>query len=56
MDKPDQRRVSLAGIGLISAGAVLGIALATPASAAPSDNARPPRPPASPVVDREDRA
>jgi hypothetical protein len=40
-------KVSLAGLGLISAGAVLGLALATPAQAAPSDNSRPmPKPPA----------
>jgi hypothetical protein len=51
MEKPDTRRVSLAGLGLISAGAVLGIALATPASAATPDNPRPPKPPASPVVE-----
>jgi hypothetical protein len=55
MEKPDTRRVSLAGLGLISAGAVLGLTLATPASASPSDNSRP-RPPASPVVDQEGRS
>ena len=52
MEKSDTKRVSLAGLGLLSAGAVLGIALATPASAASSDNSRPPRPPASPVVEQ----
>jgi hypothetical protein len=41
MEKPDRRPVSLAGLGLISAGAVLGLALAAPASAAPTDNPRP---------------
>ena len=41
MEKTERRPVSLAGLGLISAGAVLGLALATPASAAPSDSARP---------------
>jgi hypothetical protein len=41
MEKPERRPVSLAGLGLISAGAVLGLALATPAPAAPAD---PPRP------------
>ncbi|MFI5890761.1 hypothetical protein ACIA5D_11660 [Actinoplanes sp. NPDC051513] len=51
MEKPETRKVSLAGLGLLSAGAVLGIALATPASAATSDDARPPRPPASQVVE-----
>ena len=51
MEKPETRRVTLAGLGLISAGAVLGIALATPASAA--DSSRPPKPPASPVVEQQ---
>ncbi|GID26607.1 hypothetical protein Abr02nite_15900 [Paractinoplanes brasiliensis] len=37
MDKSERRPVSLAGLGLISAGAVLGLALANPASAAPAD-------------------
>jgi hypothetical protein len=41
MEKSDRRTVSLAGLGLISAGAVLGLALAAPASAAPSDTPRP---------------
>jgi len=50
MEKSDRRPVSLAGLGLIGAGAMLGIALATPAPAAPTDS---PRPPASPVVDQE---
>jgi hypothetical protein len=40
MEKPGRRPISLAGLGLIGAGAVLGLALSTPASAAPSD---PPR-------------
>jgi len=53
MEKSDTKRVSLAGLGLLSAGAVLGIALATPASAASPDNARSFRPPASPVVDKD---
>ncbi|GAB2598824.1 hypothetical protein Aab01nite_74970 [Paractinoplanes abujensis] len=37
MEKYDRRPISLAGLGLISAGAVLGLALATPATAAPSE-------------------
>jgi hypothetical protein len=46
-------KVSLAGLGLISAGAVLGLALATPAQASPSDTARPaPKPP---VVQQDER-
>ena len=40
MEKNDRRQVSLAGIGLIGAGAVLGLTLAAPASAAPPDNSR----------------
>jgi hypothetical protein len=40
MEKNDRRQVSLAGIGLIGAGAVLGLTLAAPASAAPPDNPR----------------
>jgi hypothetical protein len=51
MDKQERRPVSLAGIGLISAGAVLGLALAAPASAAPND--QPPRPKASPVAEKD---
>jgi hypothetical protein len=41
MEKPERRPVSLAGLGLIGAGAVLGLALATPAQAAPTDTPRP---------------
>jgi len=53
MEKPHTKRVSLAGLGLLGAGAVLGIALATPASAASADDAHPPSPPASPVVEKD---
>jgi uncharacterized protein (DUF1501 family) len=44
MEKPERRPISLAGLGLISAGAVLGLALATPAQAAPAaeTSGRPP--------------
>lgn len=55
MEKSETRRVSLAGLGLISAGAVLGIALATPASAATPDNTPRPKPAASPVVEIADQ-
>ncbi|MET0424392.1 MAG: hypothetical protein ABW046_10975 [Actinoplanes sp.] len=41
MEKPGRRPISLAGLGLIGAGTVLGLALATPASAAPSDTPKP---------------
>jgi len=44
MEKSERRPVSLAGLGLISAGAVLGLALAGPAAAAPSSS--PPTQPA----------
>lgn len=50
MEKPDRRPISLAGLGLISAGAVLGLALATPAAAAPSDT---PRPEPKPVIEKD---
>jgi hypothetical protein len=41
MEKSDRRQISLAGLGLIGAGAVLGLTLASPATAAPPDNPRP---------------
>jgi hypothetical protein len=50
MEKPGRRPVSLAGIGLISAGAVLGLALTAPA--APAD---PPRPAPAPVTEPPER-
>ena len=50
MDKPDRRTISLTGLGLISAGAVLGLALATPAAAAPSDT---PRPEPKPMIEKD---
>jgi hypothetical protein len=53
MEKPERRPVSLTGLGLIGAGAILGLALATPAQAAPGDTSRPvPRPP---VVQQDER-
>ena len=53
MEKRDRRPVSLAGLGLIGAGAVLGLALSTPAAAAPS---APPRPDAAPAAEKKDVA
>nr|WP_221376702.1 hypothetical protein [Actinoplanes polyasparticus] len=44
MEKSERRPVSLAGLGLISAGAVLGLALAGPAAAAPSSSSPPAQP------------
>ncbi len=52
MEKPDRRPVSLAGLGLISAGAVLGLALSTPAAAAPQS---PPRPDATATTEAADQ-
>jgi hypothetical protein len=40
VNEPERRKVSLAGLGLIGAGAVLGLALAGP-GAAPDDKAAP---------------
>ncbi|MEV4638051.1 hypothetical protein AB0J80_11940 [Actinoplanes sp. NPDC049548] len=42
MQEPERRKVSLAGLGLISAGAVLGLALAGPATAPDDAAAGPP--------------
>ena len=50
MDKPDRRPISLAGLGLIGAGAVLGLTLAAPASAAPDQ--KPQQKPA-PVAEKD---
>jgi hypothetical protein len=40
VNEPERRKVSLAGLGLIGAGAVLGLTLAGP-GAAPDDKAAP---------------
>jgi hypothetical protein len=45
VNEPERRKVSLAGLGLISAGAVLGLALAGPSAA--RDDAATPGPGAS---------
>jgi hypothetical protein len=50
MEKPDRRPVSLAGLSLIGAGAILGLTLAAPATAAPAES---PRPVACPAVERD---
>lgn len=59
MEKSDRRQISLAGLGLIGAGAVLGLTLASPATAAPPDSPRPaaaptdtPRPDAPPIAEK----
>ena len=53
MEKADRRPVSLAGLGLIGAGAVLGLALATPAPAAPAGPPGRPDAVPAPVVETE---
>jgi hypothetical protein len=50
MEKSDRRPVSLAGLGLISAGTVLGLALSTPVSAEPTET---PRPKSAPVAEKD---
>jgi hypothetical protein len=54
MEKPERRPVtlaaSLAGLRLIGAGAVLGLALAVPASPASAET---PRPPSAPVAEQD---
>ncbi|WIM97288.1 hypothetical protein ACTOB_000795 [Actinoplanes oblitus] len=50
MEKSDRRQVSLAGLRLIGAGAVLGLALAAPVSPA---QAAPPRPDTAPVAEHD---
>jgi hypothetical protein len=51
MEKAERRPVSLAGLGLISAGTVLGLALSVPAQAAPADTHRPS---SKPVAEQQD--
>lgn len=40
MNAPERRSISLAGLSLIGAGAVLGLTLAVPASASASEGSR----------------
>ncbi|GAA2490466.1 hypothetical protein [Winogradskya humida] len=42
MNEPERRKVSLAGLGLLSAGAVLGLTLSGPGPAQTDAAARPP--------------
>jgi hypothetical protein len=53
VNQPEKRSISLAGLSLIGAGAVLGLALAVPASPASADSARPARTEAAAVVDQD---
>ena len=41
MEKRDRRPITVTGIGLVGAGAILGLALATPATAADTPRAEP---------------
>ena len=50
MNPPERRSVSLAGLGLIGAGAVLGLSLAVPASGASTEPVRPARTESAAVV------
>ncbi|GAA2596051.1 hypothetical protein GCM10010435_88980 [Winogradskya consettensis] len=42
MNEPERRKVSLAGLGLLSAGAVLGLTLSAPGPVQDDSAARPP--------------
>ena len=53
MNPPERRSVSLTGLSLIGAGAVLGLALAVPTSAASPDAARPTRTDSASVIERD---
>ena len=53
MNAPERRSVSLAGLGLIGAGAVLGLALAVPASASAADNSRAPQTDSTQVINED---
>jgi hypothetical protein len=53
VNQPERRSVSLAGLSLIGAGTVLGLALSVPASPAPADSARPAKSETSAVVDTD---
>jgi hypothetical protein len=53
VNPPDRRTVSLAGLGLAGAGAVLGLALAVPATAAAPDSPRPASTDSAPVAEKD---
>ena len=53
VNPPERRSMSLAGLSLIGAGAVLGLALAVPGSASAADNSRPARSDSATVVDKD---
>jgi hypothetical protein len=50
---PQRRSVSLAGLGLIGAGAVLGLSLAVPAAASAAPNTRPAKSDSATVAEKE---
>jgi hypothetical protein len=53
VEKPDRRPISLAGLSLIGAGAVLGLALAVPAAASPDSSPRPVRSDSATVAEQD---
>jgi hypothetical protein len=54
VEKPDRRPVvSLAGLSLIGAGAVLGLALAVPAAASSPDSPRPEKSDSATVAEQD---
>jgi hypothetical protein len=53
VNPPDRRLVSLAGLSLVGAGAVLGLALAVPTTAAAPDSPRPASTDPAPVVEKD---
>ena len=53
MIQSERRSVSLAGLSLIGAGAVLGLALSVPATPASADNGRPAAAETSAVVEKD---
>jgi hypothetical protein len=53
VNQPERRSVSLAGLSLIGAGTVLGLALSVPAPPASADSARPAKTETSAVVDKD---
>jgi uncharacterized protein (DUF1501 family) len=50
---PERRSVSLAGLGLIGAGAMLGLALAVPTPASAAGSSHPAKTEAATVVDKD---
>jgi hypothetical protein len=53
VEKPDRRPISLAGLSLIGAGAVLGVVLAVPTAASAADSPRPVRSDSATVAEQD---